>query len=449
MTDHKHLKARVRTRMAKTGERYAAARAHVVAAREATAAGEAAPDRPFHLTGPDPETTALRILLASARATGENGAALSDPTALVIGGGIGIGVFAFHYEREGFSSFFLAGRHRWDDAAAYLGGGAERLGFRLETSEATSPAAGERRLREALEHGPAVVWVDSVTLGTRGSPMAMAGGGYHTLIVHRIDDAAGSAIVSDLTPAAIPLPFDVLARARARIAKHRHRVGRLVRGEGDSAGRPIGDLASAMRAGLAATVAGFDDPRTRNFSLGALTDWSDRLRGRPAASSWARTFPPGEWRWVGLAAIHEGIEHHGSGGGLGRGRFAAGLREAAAVLGRDGLLAVAERYDELARAWSEVATAALPGDVPLLRRTREAQDRRAAAYAAGGIGPDGSPAAAVTDAWRDLDACRAEAAEAFPMTDPEAVDHLAALADRVAAVHAAEVAALAALRSVV
>ena len=36
MTDRKHLKSRVRARMERTGERYAAARAHVVAAGDQT-----------------------------------------------------------------------------------------------------------------------------------------------------------------------------------------------------------------------------------------------------------------------------------------------------------------------------------------------------------------------------------------------------------------------------
>ena len=220
MTDHKHLKARVRARMAKTGERYAAARAHVVGDPRGEG-GAGSPPGPGagadvnHLTGADPETTGLRILLTHV----DPGAPrLSEPLANVIAGGIGIGVFAFHYEQEGFSSFFLAGRHRWDDARAYLAGAAERLGWVLGTAEASAAATADRRLRGALERGPVIAWVDAASLGTRGLPVEMAGGGYHTLVVHRIDDAAGSATVSDLTQRPCGLPRALLSAARAGMA---------------------------------------------------------------------------------------------------------------------------------------------------------------------------------------------------------------------------------------
>jgi hypothetical protein len=448
MTDHKHLKARVRARMAKTGERYAAARAHVVGDLRGDGAAGSPPTsglgpEVLHLTGTDPETTGLRILLAHADPAA---AAPSEPLANVIAGGIGIGVFAFHYEREGFSSFFLAGRHRWDDARVYLAGAAERLGWKLGTAEASAPATADRRLREALERGPVIAWVDAASLGTRGLPAELAGGGYHTLVVHRIDDDAGSATVSDLTESAFELPLDVLSAARARIAKQKHRVAWLER-PGDGSGPEV-DHAGAVEAGLAATVRGLRSPRTRNFSLDALADWSDRLRGR-GATSWARVFPTGEWRWSGLASIHEYVEHYGSGGGLGRRRFAAGLREAATVTGDPSLLAIADRYDRLAGDWSDIARAALPEDVPLLRRTREAQDRRAAAYATGTSAAGGGPDKDVADAWRELDSLRTKARRSFPMTDDDAAAHLAALGDRVAAIHSGEVEALEALAKVV
>jgi hypothetical protein len=442
MTDHKHLKARVRARMAKTGERYAAARAHIVGD-----AGDRGPgDDPgagqtgaaLHLTGTDPETTGLRILLANA------GASLSEPLANVVAGGIGIGVFAFRYEREAFSSFFLAGRHRWDDALVYLRGAAERVGFVLGTAEASSPATADRRLREALERGPVIAWVDAATLGTRGYPGEMAGGGYHTLVVHRIAD--GSAAVSDLTGRPFELALDILAAGRARIVKQKNRIAWLERrsdGFSAASGRD-----AAVRAGLAATVEALRSPRSRNFSLDALADWSGRLRGRGTAS-WARVFAPGEFRWSGLASIHEYVEHYGSGGGLGRRRYAAGLREAAAINDDDRLRAIADAYDAIADAWSSLAVAALPDDVPLLRRTREAQDRRAAAYANSTPGRTGSPDPGVAEAWRELDALRAEARVRFPMSDTVAASLLDGLADRVAAIHAAERDALAALADAV
>ena len=60
MTNQKHLKGRVRERMAKTGERYAAARANVVAGRPAATSQTNPP--PTHQPGIHPQTAAKRIV---------------------------------------------------------------------------------------------------------------------------------------------------------------------------------------------------------------------------------------------------------------------------------------------------------------------------------------------------------------------------------------------------
>ena len=98
---------------------------------------------------------------------------------------------------------------------------------------------------------------------------------------------------------------------------------------------------------------------------------------------------------------------------------------------------------------ANLARAALPDEVPLLRRTREVQDRRAAAHAAGTIAADGSPDPAVVTAWRELDSLRAEARTRYPMSEEVAAGHLAGLADRVSAIHAGESGALDALSALV
>lgn len=445
MTDNKHLKARVRSRMAKTGERYAAARANVVAAAgraPRTSAAAAAAGSPIHLAGDDPETTGLRILLA------ERGIQLSDALALVVGGGVGIGVFAFHYEKERFSSFYLAGRHRWDDALAYLDGAFRRLGLEPQVAEAISPTVAARRLAAALAEGPAIVWVDAVELGTRGHPSEMSGGGYHTLVVHSVDEAAGTALVSDLANRPATLHLETLGRARARISRFKNRVLTVSRADGAAAAAAASpDLPAAIRAGLAAGVRALDEPRTRNFSLAALSDWAHRLRG-DGRDSWRRVFAPGEWLWTGLAAIHEHVEHGSAGDGLGRERFAAGLREAADRLGDDRLLEPAGRYEALGTAWSSLAAAALPDAVPALGRTRAAQDRRAAAYRQAGAATEGGPTEEVASAWRELAAIRSEMREAFPLDDAAAAAVRAELAGRVEAIHRDEVAAHESLRRV-
>jgi hypothetical protein len=431
MTDRKHLKARVRARMTQTGERYAAARARVVSGAPASAA-TTAPGVPS--TGTNPGTNALRLVLADA------GLRIDEPLALIVGGGAGIGVFQFHYAKEDFSSLFLAGRHAWDDDLEFVGGALRRLGLEPIVTETTSARTADRQLRDAVDGGrPVVSWLDQAELDTRGLPPEYRGGAYHVAVVQGLDETRSLARLDDLSDVPIEVPLETFSRARARIGKFRNRLLRLA----PDASPPAADaLTTAIQAGLDAMVGGFDQPRTRNFSLAALVDWSTRLRGS-GKDAWQAVFPAGPRLWAGLASIHQYIEHYGSGGGLMRPMVAAGLREAAARLGDDRLAAVAARYGDLGARWSDLARSALPADVPALRRTRELQDHRARLYAERG------PAAAadIAATWAETEAIRAAVADAFPL-DPAAtrslLDRLATLVD---AIHDGEVEALEALRA--
>jgi hypothetical protein len=114
MTAQKHLKQLVRARMIKTGERYAAAHRQVTGQHHSSAS--AIPSD--HLPGQVPAANALRNLLWGVRGPG------GDPPgeALIFGlaGGIGAGLFTFFYEAEEVATFYIAGRHLWQDDLAYL-----------------------------------------------------------------------------------------------------------------------------------------------------------------------------------------------------------------------------------------------------------------------------------------------------------------------------------------
>ena len=192
MTNQKHLKSRVRARMARTGESYASARAHVVAGggsgpvTDAGAnAGSTAAAHGIHA-----ETTAIRALASSA------GVAIPEELAFVVGGGLGAGAFIFHY--PDFSSLYLAGQGSFDENARFVRSGLERLGLSVEVAETGGAAAARRNLEAALQRGPAIAWCDYVTLETRGIPLEMAGGGYHVVVVRSIDATAGTATIDDL-----------------------------------------------------------------------------------------------------------------------------------------------------------------------------------------------------------------------------------------------------------
>jgi len=115
MTTRKHFKQLVRARMAKTGESYSAARRQILRQAEAPSTKSGA----FHFPGSVPSAGVLRALLAHAGVRNpQTGAPFSEAMVFGLAGGIGAGMFAFHYAKENVSTFYLAGRHLWQDHVA-------------------------------------------------------------------------------------------------------------------------------------------------------------------------------------------------------------------------------------------------------------------------------------------------------------------------------------------
>lgn len=440
MTAHKHFKTLVRARMQKTGESYSTARRQVLR----SAAPPALPNTTrWHLPGCVPGTTALRIVLTAAGVRDpRTDKPLSEALLFLLAGGIGIGVAQFVYERENLASFFLAGRHLWQDDEAYLVRAVERFGVRPVVQEASGGKAAAQQVRTALaEQRPCVAWVDMTHLPHRCLPQEFSGGGYHVVTVYEIDVASGTALIGDLTDGPIPIALDQLATARARIKKFKHRLLTVPKAESPT------DLAPLVRAGLQACAHGLVDRPMKGFphmfNLDGVQAWAERLHGAGGKDAWEHAFTPGARLWTGLTSVHQYIEHYGTGGGLCRPLFAEALHEAAALLGDARLTALAERYAELGRMWSALADAALPDDVPLFRRARELHEQRSEQLASDE--PDAT--AGVRAAWDELQALRKQAAEQFPLAPDAAAALRADLQARVRSLHAAEVAALEALRA--
>ena len=427
MTQHKHLKQLVRARMEKTGESYSTAR------RQITAQTQAQPTQATpHFAGNIPAATALRVLLNAAGVRAPHtGAPFTEAMTFGLAGGIGIGVFAFYYEKADFASFYLAGRHLWHDFTAYFTEAAERLGADVIVKEASGVKPAEKALRELLEeHGACIAWVDAAGLPHRALPAEASGGAYHVITVYGINDANGTAIIGDLSDEPITIPLKDLAAARARIKKDRNRVLAL-----RAPARKI-SLSGAVAAALRAChdgLAGKDAPANsrRNFSLDALSTWCERLRDSTGKESWARVFAPPRL-WQGLTSIYDCIEHSmGTGGGLSRPIFAEFLTEASTATKHESLSDLAERYTALAVQWSDLADAALPVDVPLFRSARELYARRAELVSAG------SPAdtAELRDVQQQFKMLEQKAAERFPLSDADCIALRSTLAERVVALH--------------
>ena len=422
MTKQKRFKNHVRDRMTKTGESYTAARRQLLlqqrgAATPATDESGGAPA----VAGIHSATSAFRALLRHA------GHDVDEATLLAVGGGIGIGVFAFHYET--FSSLFLAGRHLWHDDLLFLENLATRLDIALDVRETGSAAKAERDLLEALERGPAIAFVDLGTLRYRGGVEA-----YYVVTVLDASPEDGTARIADLAEAPVELPLERLAAGRAMHRKFKNRLITL-------ADVPAAlDIAGALSPGVRACVDGFRNPQMKgfqkNFTLAALDTLATRMRGS-GKDAWKAVFPPGPRLWGALASFYEYVEHYGTGGGLMRPLWADALRAAAGRTTLD-LAGVAESYDALGAAWSDAANAALPNDVEPFAGLRRTIDDTYATYWASGADEPDELERLRQDRHAQIDA-------PFPLDGEGAAAHVAQLADRMEDLVARERAALNAL----
>jgi hypothetical protein len=430
MTKQKRLKQLIRARMEQTGERYAAARRQVIRHTDPAPASTAPAYRP----GSVPATSALRALLGHAGiANPQTGRPFTEAMLFGIAGGIGMGVFSFFYQKEDIATFFIAGRHQWHDDQAYLSDALARLGSAAIIQESGGARAADAQIRAALQaHGPCIAWVDLAGLPHRAMPAGMSGSGYHVVTVYQIDDQAGTALIGDLSDQPITIAVQDLAQARARIKKFRQRILSL------SEAAPPPPLPELVRAGLRACYERLLHPTLpspANARLEALETWAERLYGSQGQERWERVYRPGPNLLRGLSAVHDFIEHYGTGGGLCRPIFADFLSEAAEALGHPPLAELAERYAALGAMWSALADAALPDDVGMLREAKQLLTRKAELLDAG------APAAEIREVWRRLAALEEESRIQPPLSDAVYADLRRLLGERVAALYAHEVAA--------
>ncbi|MCG8352184.1 MAG: BtrH N-terminal domain-containing protein [Chloroflexales bacterium] len=438
MTRHKHLKQLVRARMQKTGESYATARRHII---RRTEQADEDPATCWHVPGNIPATTALRVLFAhTGTQAPHTGEPFSEAMLFGIAGGIGIGVFAFYYEREDVATFFVGGRHQWHDDNAYLCDALDRLGITPIIQATSGAKTAEQQLRAALDrYGPCIVWVDMAELPHRAMPESWSGGGYHVVTVYKIDDSDATALIGDLADEPIRVSLTDLARARARIKKQQHRLLSI------PSALKSPDLRQLVYAGLQRCSAGLLHPTLPNSQsnarLEAIQTWAERMHGARSKERWERVFRPGPNFWRGLCSIYDFIEHYGTGGGLCRPLFADFLSESAEALGDPALATLAEQYAELGRSWSELADAALPNDVPALRGAKELHARKAELL------HSGAPSEEIRAVWQRLGELEAQIRERFPLSDQECADLRVQLRTRIIALYEGEIAAHAAMQT--
>lgn len=430
MTRNKDLKRAVRERMAKTGERYSTARAHLLGAR---------PEAAIDLGGEHAETAALRGLLWHAGVLDPVGdEPLSEALLLGIGGGLGAAYFVFEYAGHA-PTLYVGTRvgHQYPYTAEFTVGVLERLGVAHRVLETGGAKTARAQLDETLAKGAAIAWVDMSSLPYRRMPTEYQGALPHVVLVEEVRD--GAARIVDGGTARYAISREALDGARGRYRKAKHRLVAI------DHGAQLGDLSGAIEAGLALCVRSMRDgalvpSAAGNFGLSALSKWAD-LAAASGAKSWQRVFGRGRALFAGLRHGYAWIETQGTGGGGFRPMYAAFLRDAARRLDRPALDDVAARYDALGAQWTDLARAMLPEDSPALAEARTLLEGQGIAARAGGS----RAAADFTDASARLEELGASMDAAFPWDEARCAAFYAELAGRVHALYSGERAAIDAL----
>ncbi|GLZ27865.1 hypothetical protein Lesp02_00550 [Lentzea sp. NBRC 105346] len=323
MTLRKQLKSQVRARMAKTGERYTTALAHLTG--DAPVAG-------WTLRGgTDPDAAGLYAMLSAGGFTG-----LSEALLFGIGGGIGAGYILWEFKHDNSRHVTLGFHNSWQYVGRRTTKVLDRLGV-AGSWHRSAPRAAAEYLTSQLDAGNAVMlWPDRYHVGYWDLPSSLDGHGGHPVVAYA---AAGSRVYLDDRNLA-PLTVDRadLDRACARVTSWKNMSLVIT-----DSGRPL-HVSSAVREGLRDVVAHLS-AASDSFSLPAWRKWSRMMTDTRAAKGWPQVFADGRGLDLALRSVREGVDGRiGITGGNLRPLFAE-------FLSQIGLGELAPRWLEIASMW--------------------------------------------------------------------------------------------------
>jgi hypothetical protein len=220
VTSQKQLKARIRTRMAATGERYAAARAQLVGTGGDHDDVRSVVDTGWTLRGgADPDSAALANILANSRVVGPEGP-LSEELILLVAGGLGAGYILWEFQHDDRRVVTLGFTHLAQYLDRRLSPAIGRLGVQADWSRTSGAVGAAAELRRELAAGqPVVVWPDRYLIGYWQLP-AFDGLGGHPVIAYAERD--GRIHLDDRTLAPLTVAGEDVDQARARVGSYRN-----------------------------------------------------------------------------------------------------------------------------------------------------------------------------------------------------------------------------------
>jgi hypothetical protein len=334
---------------------------------------------------------------------------------------------------------YVAGRHLWQDNVAYYKNVCARLGLNAKFSETTRAKGALDNLRKAIEVGPVIAWCDLASLPYYGVPAFFKKGGYHTITIYAIDEAAGTALIGDRAKPAITIGLDDLAASRGAITSYKNRLLSITAGK-----EPI-DVKQAVADGIRACYTELARGRIANFRLDAFKNLASAMNNAKAKDGWPKALPPGQPLFGAQLGFYLFIERYGTGGGLYRAMFADFLEEAGTILAKKELVAVAKEYRALAKEWSDLAQAILPAELKPFAESRELIDSYEATLLAKGA--DGSKD--LIKIVSDLTKIYQSIKSAHPLIKTGSAEFYEGLHVQMNAIYEGEVAALSALQKAV
>ena len=335
--------------MAKTGERYSAARAQIL---RSVGIDPTVTDGYPYRTGVCSDTAAVRNLLEHVGVRAPDGAPLSEAMVYGLAGGVGFLYVVFEYQG---TPPLLSVLTRYDTAAdQFTIGALRRLGLGLDVAETTSAAKARRTLDAALEDRPVACVFDSGTMRDVTLPGTMAGMAPTIAVVTAApaDDDDGYRIdAGDGHP--IERSADAVDGSRAAYKSAKRRCAVI----GDPGA--VNDLGSIIHDAIGDTLHRYEHAPYKgfksNFGFAGMEKWVKLLVDERSAKGWPKQFPDGALTCLALRRTYQGLEYEMTGPGAGRAMYAAFLEDAAEITGHEAYRAAAEAYTAAGAAWSDVA----------------------------------------------------------------------------------------------
>ncbi|MCA9907330.1 MAG: DUF4872 domain-containing protein [Anaerolineae bacterium] len=359
----------------------------------------------------------------------------SEALLMGISGGIAAGYFAFEYEGYDPHLHFLT-RYPFNEepVAAF-----ERLAIPTEPRTTRDAQKAVANVIDALVAGkPVVVWLDVLSL-LEDKPQD-AWWMINPVLVYGYDMQQGSVHIADRARVPIVVEAERFAAARARLSKTRHRTMTL--------GAPDPDrLPNEVETGIRACIDIFTGKppvgAASSWGFAAYDKWIDLLTKSKHKQSWGKMFAPCPRMYAGLTSTYKYLEVFYTGGAGARGLYADFLEEAAAILGKPALRAVAGQFRACAERWTAFTRDVLPDAIPLLKEARDLLTREYTLYLERGIATDGEQAQIIGR----LAALRQAMDSDFPLDEAGATAMRERLAEHLVGIRTAEQAAFVDLKA--